>query len=167
MVAVGVPDETLNAHLQALIRFGLVLTDTQTALDEPMSITQDYDKVSSVHIAASGEYYLNTLCSRFQYLQRIIPDVPISDQSALNALQGILIPAKQKPFSLPMEQAVKSVETLVAYFDCEEQREHSDGVLSRDPVLSSVCFVDEIRRQLAPQLTAIERWLAKRDSYPH
>lgn len=162
MAKIGVLDEVLDAHVQTLIRYGLVFTDTQTSLDEQPNEGEEYESVSSVHIAASGQYYLDVLCGSFQYLLRIIPDVPIGEEATFLKLQETFVRYKDRPM-IPMDHAVQAVRTLVGYFDAEEQRETNDGVLRRDDILSCVRFVDLISRQLAPQLASIETWMARRD----
>jgi len=127
-------------------------------------IADDYEGVSAVHIAAAGQYYLGTLGSQFQYLLRLIPDIPISDEGTLNRLKSIFMQFKSKPAAIPMEQAVACVEDLLNYLDIQEQAEHANGMLSRDPILSGYSIVSDMRVELEPQFTSIRRWLSRRDS---
>ena len=162
MLMVGVPDTVLAAHLQTLIRYGLLHTDTQTLLDEPASLGIEYEGVNSVHISASGQYYLDVLAGRFEYLQRVIPDVPIRDSDALAALESIFGRYRSNPASMPIDQAAICVRALLQYFEAEEEREHGEGILARNPLLSNVRFVDSIRLKVAPQITVIESLTTKR-----
>ena len=161
MVGIGVPDASVDAHLQTLIRFGLLQPDTLTPLDEANSVEHEFERMSSVHITAAGQYYLDTLCGIFQYLQRIIPDVPIRDHNTAETLQEYYAPFKNKPYLMPIEAALSGVETLLEYLRSEEGREHDEGIVARDPLIASAHFVDDIENRLAPQFVAIRKWINK------
>jgi hypothetical protein len=166
-MAIGVPDASLDAHIQTLVRFGLLQPDTLTTLDDPGAKDTEYENISAIHITAAGHYYIDRLAGTFQYLQRVAPDVPIVDKNTAIKMSELFGPFKDKPYMVPVNIGVQVVKILVDYLATQEELEHSEGLVSRDPILSTVRFVEPIIASIAPDLKSIEKWAMKTQSNPN
>ena len=167
IMGIGVPDASVDSHIQTLIRFGLLQADTLTLLDDPDFRNTEFENITAVHITAAGQYYLDTLRGTFQYLQRVTPDVPVMDQATAEKMAEAFAPFKAKPFVMPVDQGVQVVKMLVEYLSSQEESEHEQGLMSRDPILSTVRFVDSMKTQIVPELKAIENWAKKKEAEPN
>ncbi len=165
-VTVGVPDASFDAHMQTLIRFGLVQPDTLTSLDDQGGRETEYADIAAVHITAAGQYYVDRLAGNFQYLQRVAPDVPINDDTKFSQMVELFAPFKSKPSVMPVDRGVQVVKLLIDYLSSQEDLEHAAGRFSRDPILSAARFCDSMRSQVRPTLESIARWARRQDPSP-
>lgn len=167
LIAVGVPDASFDAHMQTLIRFGLIQADTLTALDDPGGRDADYGNVAAVHITAAGQYYLDQLAGAFQYLQRVAPDVPIDDEAVSANMANVFAPFKARPSAMPVDRGVRVVMLLMEYLGKKEDDEHNGGRFARDPILSATRFTESMRIRVQPEVEAISRSAQKGTPKPN
>lgn len=155
----GISRPVCDGHIQALIRYGLLQTNTQTDLSEDRSSQEDFDDVSSVHIAAAGKYYKNKLASSFQYCQRIIPDTPIFDKVHFTRIDAVFAPFKTRNLIVPLDKAANAVEHFLAYLVQQENQEHQQTALARDDILSSLFFTPTMLEKIGAEIDHIRKVL--------
>src|SRR5579864_1193987 len=109
---IGTSEADLTESLKVLSRFLLVENDV-------------YDADRTGHgyrITAAGRYYLRYLVNKFTYLDLVLQDTPIADNTAFEEMKDLLT-------SRELEDRFARVETFLTYLLAEEEREHS-AVLS-------------------------------------
>jgi hypothetical protein len=144
----GMAEEVIDRHLKSLVRFGLLMADTQ-AREEA-----EFDSARSVHLTASGRYYLDRLAGDFEYCSRAIPDTYIMDEPIYLQLCEFYRPSVSKNFLLSLESRLKATAVFARYLDSQEQSEHEAGAIARSQRLGDLWFAD---RCVRPILAEVER----------
>jgi len=155
--SVGVDETVFESHLKTLLRFGLLQADTQATLSERHALDKDFQEISSLHIAAAGQYYMRTLASLFQYCQRIIPDTPVFSVDHYQRLEQVYRAYQSRNLLVPLDRGLKAVEVFLEYLSQEETREHQESGLFRSDLLSSLKFMPEISRAIAEEIKDIRK----------
>ena len=157
----GCSEAVVDAHIQTLVRFGLVQADTQAGLAEPTTLKQEYEDIGGLHITAAGRYYLSTLSRSFTYVHLIIPDTPIFDKDAFARIDAIYRPFKSRDFIVPTDHAIEGAMEFLSYLKTEEEKEHASGALSRSDLLSGIWFGKAMDESLSREVRQIEDALAR------
>lgn len=134
----GMTEGLLNKHLASLIRFGLLMSDTQVNEDKELSF------VSTVHLTAAGKYYLDNLSSHFQYVLRIIPDTSVEDSTTYGHLYALYESRRNSDLLLPVKESVSAVRIFLSYLENQEYRELQESSLTRIPELKDISFMPAI-----------------------
>ena len=106
---VGISPEAIEDALIKLAEYGLILLNTRSR--------KNRDDASHFILTDCGNYYLNTLIKRFVYIDLVLADTPIADESLVNQLR-ILLPEKR------MHLRFERSELFLKYLQKMEKREH-------------------------------------------
>jgi hypothetical protein len=152
----GVSGTILEGHIKALIRFGLLMSDTQQDVDEETKLFDDdeEDDAISLHISACGKYYLDHIYMSFEYLSRIIPDTLICSEPVYTSLEKELSKYKDNYFLAPLQNRLKATEIFFDYLKECEEKELKDLAL-RGGLLSSISFMKTTESDFIKQLENI------------
>ena len=150
----GMAEATVNRHLKSLVRFGLLIADTQ-ARDE-----KQFEGVKSVHLAAAGRYYLDRLSGEFQYCARVIPDTFIVDEIVYSQLYDLYRPVVSKNFLLSLDRRLQTTEIFVRYMVSQEQAEHETGAIARSLQLGDLWFAERCAHPVLAEIERIKKLLA-------
>ncbi len=112
---IGVSRQTLEGHLKALLRFSLIVSNTQEEIESDKDLFLESISPISVHISACGKYYLEKIYFTFEYLSRIILDTPLFSDSAYKDLNRIIFPYQNRFFELPLIESLKASGRFYAY----------------------------------------------------
>ncbi len=156
----GTPAEVLDAHLQALIRFGLLQANTQTSLSDEDTIAEEYAEIASLHITAAGKYYKEFLSSDYQYLLRIIPDSSIFSEKAYKEIDAVYTPYKTRDLIVPIDRATVAVEHFLKYLTTEEQNELAQTPVGSSDILKSIIYMPTVGVRAKADIEHIRRAVA-------
>lgn len=151
---IGLSRAILDGHLHALLRFGLIQSDTQQEADLNAESSFADRPPSSYHLTACGLYYLEKLCFSYQYLYRIIPDTPIFNDGCFRSLDSFFAPHRDRYYEIPLRQAVDATLQFFAYLKAEEENERNDRLL-RDEILGAISFMRDHESEFSIEIANI------------
>jgi len=136
-----IPTETIKAEFAKIGTSELDIVESLKLLGSYALVENDvYDfkTVSAAYrITPAGRYYLRFLQGRFSYLDLVLQDTPISDESTFKVLKKLLA-------SKDMDDRFQRVTAFVQYLNNEEEREY--------PVIISTSESIPLRKKLTPSL---------------
>jgi hypothetical protein len=153
---IGVSKLTLEGHLKALLRFGLLTSDTQQDVDDDTDLFHNSEDPISIHLTACGKYYLDNIYSSFEYLSRIIPDTQIFCADTYTTIHKAMHFYKDRYFDVPLHQSVNATQAFFDYLKTEEQKEIKELAL-RDPLIGNVSFMHSYEDEFKEQIDFIRK----------
>ncbi len=157
----GASKQMIENHIKTLLRFGLLVADTQTDLSEPLLEEQEFAEIRTVHIAPGGKHYADHLSSCFQFVYRTLPDIPICDEMYFDKIAAIFEPFKTRDLIVPLDRGIQATRLFADYLKAEETKELMSGHLARSALLSDMQFTSTITTNLHREMNRIEQLLAR------
>lgn len=123
---IGTSERDIHESLKLLGSLALVENDIY-----------DFKTISSAYrVTPAGRYYMRYLAGRFQYLDLVLQDTPISDGDTFQIIKKLIS-------SREMEERFQRVTAFVKYLSNEEDREYSAIVSASESI--------PLRRKLMPE----------------
>jgi DNA-binding transcriptional ArsR family regulator len=155
-VQCGMAQATVDRHLKSLVRFGLLIADTQAREEK------EFKSVKSVHLTAAGRYYLDRLAGDFEYCSRVIPDTFIVDEKVYSQMVELYRFAFSNNFLLSLDRRLQVTEIFVRYLDSQEQAEHETGAIARSLHLGDRWFAERCAHPVLAEIERIKKLLGIR-----
>lgn len=153
-INMGYISKYLIAELEELCKWHLIDTDKQISDTEN---TKPINEYSIICISRKGHHYINSLLTKFSYLEMVLEDTPIFNDEFFNGIK-VVFPTSDNNGKRNLKKRVEVVEKFIDYLDSEEIMTTVEPLFSVKEIVKSIRFganrdIDRINKKLGNTLT--------------
>ena len=140
---VSINRRAISDSLKKLAFFGLVQFENQ--------MKDGYDKASHVRITRSGSYYLKELAHKFQYVDLVWMDTPISDPNLVREQKKHFVETRGYKTSQQLDERFLRTKLFLDYLAKREEKEFKENPEFLDSTFARKKFMPDISKSFEKQ----------------